>query len=48
VGYLAKGLKAGGVALRPELVTALSIPLVLVVVALGVRKIRKMVAKGAA
>jgi uncharacterized membrane-anchored protein len=48
VSYLAKGLKAGGVALRPELVTALSIPLVLVVVALGVRKIRKMVAKGAA
>ena len=42
VGYLAKGLKAGGVHLDPEITMAASIPVVAVIVALGVRKIRLM------
>lgn len=43
VNYLAKGLKAGGMSLNVELVTGISIPIVIVVVALGVRQVRKMV-----
>ncbi len=43
VAYLVKGLKAGGVSLNAELVTALSIPFVLVLVALGLRKLRQLV-----
>jgi uncharacterized membrane-anchored protein len=43
VGYVAKGLKAGGIGLDAELVTALSIPVVVVAVALGLRKIRAMI-----
>ena len=43
VNYLAKGLKAGGLPMSVELVTGISIPIVIIVVALGVRKIRKMV-----
>ncbi|MEZ5930932.1 MAG: DUF3422 domain-containing protein [Alphaproteobacteria bacterium] len=43
VSYLVKGLKAGGVGLNTELITALSIPVVVVTVALGVRKIRAMI-----
>ena len=45
VGYAAKGLKAGGVALDPDLVMGASIPLVVLLVALGVRRIRKMVTR---
>ena len=47
VNYLAKGLKAGGVSMNVELVTGISIPIVAVIVALGVRKIRKMVTRSA-
>lgn len=43
VSYLVKGLKAGGISMNTELVTALSIPIVLLAVALGVRKIREVV-----
>ena len=43
VGYLAKGIKAGGVHLEPEVVVAASIPVVAGLVALGLRKTRKMV-----
>jgi len=39
VGYAAKGLKAAGMHLNPELVMGVSIPLVAILVALGVRKI---------
>ena len=46
VSYLAKGTKAAGIGINAELVTALSIPIVLVMVALGVRKIRQLVTKG--
>ncbi|MEM8949482.1 MAG: DUF3422 domain-containing protein [Pseudomonadota bacterium] len=45
VNYLAKGAKAGGVSLNVELLTGLSIPIVIIIVALGVRKVRKMVTK---
>lgn len=46
ISYLVKGIKAAGAAMNPELITALSIPLVAIVIALGVRKVRKMVTKG--
>jgi uncharacterized membrane-anchored protein len=46
VSYLAKGTKAAGIGINAELVTAFSIPVVLVMVALGVRKIRQLVTKG--
>ncbi len=41
VGYVAKGAKAAGSDWNPDLVMAISIPVVAVAVALGVRKIRK-------
>lgn len=45
VGYAAKGAKSLGVLpLSPDLVTALAIPVVLVLVALGVRRVRKSIA----
>jgi uncharacterized membrane-anchored protein len=43
VGYAAKGLSSAGVPLNVEAVTALSIPLVAIAVALGVRHVRKLV-----
>jgi uncharacterized membrane-anchored protein len=43
VSYLAKGLEASGMSLNAELVTALSVPVVVLTVALGLRKIRTMV-----
>lgn len=45
VGYLAKGLKAAGLHLDPELIMGVSIPIVAIVVAMGVRKIRKVVTR---
>ena len=48
VGYLAKGLKAGGVHLDPEITMAVSIPVVAIIAALGVRKIRRAVTRNAA
>jgi uncharacterized membrane-anchored protein len=45
VGYAAKGLKAAGVALDPDLIIGISIPVVAILVALGVRKIRKSVTR---
>ncbi len=47
VSYLAKGAKAAGWGLNAEAITALSIPVVIVLVALGVRKVRKMATRGA-
>ena len=47
VGYVAKGAKALGLEANPDLVMAISIPMVAVAVALGVRKIRKAVTKTA-
>lgn len=43
VGYGAKALKAAGVAVNADLVVGLSIPLVAVAVALGVRHVRRIV-----
>lgn len=48
IGYAAKGLKAAGVPLNAALVQGISIPVVIILVALGVRSIRKAVGgKGA-
>jgi uncharacterized membrane-anchored protein len=46
IGYLAKAAKSLGVHLDTDLVTGISIPIVAVLVALGVRHIRKTVMKG--
>ncbi|HSD60783.1 MAG TPA: DUF3422 domain-containing protein [Burkholderiales bacterium] len=43
VGYGAKALKAAGVAINVDLAIGISIPLVAIAVALGVRKMRRMV-----
>jgi uncharacterized membrane-anchored protein len=43
LGYAAKGLKAAGLPVSPDLAMAASIPVVAVLVALGVRKIRRVV-----
>ena len=47
VAYLAKAAKASGVPLDPEIAAGIAIPVVAVVVALGVRRIRRMVSKEA-
>jgi uncharacterized membrane-anchored protein len=41
VGYAAKALKASGVHIDAELVMGISVPIVVVLVALGIRNIRK-------
>lgn len=43
VGYAAKGLKAGNLPIDPDIVVALSIPAIALVVALGIRRVRRMV-----
>ena len=45
IGYLAKGLKASGLAVDIDLTVGVSIPIALVLVALGVRFLRRSVAK---
>ncbi len=45
VGYAAKALKSGGVALNSEIVTGASIPVVAILIALGVRRVRRMVTR---
>lgn len=47
VGYAAKALASVGVPVRPEVAMGVSIPVVAVAIALGVRKIRKSVAQAA-
>ena len=44
VGYAAKGAKAAGLAVNPDLAMAVSIPLVLLLGLLGLRKVRKAIA----
>ena len=44
-GYAAKGLNALGVRLNPDLAMGASIPIVLAVTALGVRRVRRMVVR---
>ncbi len=46
IAYFAKGLAAGGMALKPDVVTAISIPVVALLVALGVRRVRRIVSSG--
>jgi len=43
VGYAAKGLRGAGLDVNPDLAMGISIPVVVVIVALGMRKIRKVV-----
>jgi len=44
VGYAAKGAKAAGLAVNPDLAMAVSIPLVLLLGLLGLRRVRKAIA----
>jgi uncharacterized membrane-anchored protein len=43
IGYLAKGLKAGGARIDPDLIVGLAIPLVAVLLLLGLRRARKKI-----
>ena len=43
IGYLARAVKAGGVAINPDIVTGAAIPIVAVLVGLGVLQIRRAV-----
>jgi len=43
IGYAARGVKAAGVGVNPEMVMGVSIPVVIVAVALGIRRIHRMV-----
>lgn len=45
VGYAAKGLKAGGVALDPDVAMGVSVPVVLLLVWFGIRRIREVLAR---
>ena len=45
IAYLGKGLKSSGVGLNVDLLVAISVPLVVLSVVLGVRRIRKMIAR---
>jgi uncharacterized membrane-anchored protein len=44
VGFVAKGLKSAGFDINPDLAMGISVPIIILLVALGVRKIRQMVA----
>jgi uncharacterized membrane-anchored protein len=48
VGYAAKGAKAAGLHLDPELAMGVSVPIVALLAALGLRGIRRMVTRMAA
>ncbi len=43
IGYLARGVKAAGVALNPDIVMGASIPFVIFAVGMGIRRIHRMV-----
>ena len=45
LGYLAKGARAGGLPVDPDLAAALAIPVVVLLAAFGVRHIRRIVAR---
>jgi uncharacterized membrane-anchored protein len=47
IGYAAKGVKAAGLPVNPELAMGVSIPFVILAVALGIRRIHRMVQSGA-
>ena len=46
VGYAAKGLKAGGMHLEPELIMGLSVPVIAGIAWIGIQRIRRMVDHG--
>ncbi len=43
IGYVAKGFKAAGAAINPDIVAGVAIPIVAVLAALGIRHIRRAV-----
>jgi uncharacterized membrane-anchored protein len=45
IGYLAKGLKAGGVHVDPDLVVGLAIPVVALLLGLGLRRAHRKIAR---
>lgn len=47
VGYLAKGAKAAGLPVNPELLMAISIPVVIVLAGFGIRRIRNAITRKA-
>jgi len=47
IGYIAKATKAAGAAVNPDIVTGVAIPIVAVLAALGVRRIRRVVQRAA-
>ena len=47
IGYLIKGLKSTGVALNPELLTAISIPVVALLAGYGINRIRGAITRKA-
>ena len=48
VGYAAKALKSGGVAIDPDLAMGLAVPVVIALAAIGIRNIRKHLAEDSA
>jgi uncharacterized membrane-anchored protein len=47
IGYLTKGMKTAGVSVNPELVMAVSIPIVMLLGAIGIRRIRDTIMRKA-
>lgn len=47
VGYMAKGLHAGGLPVNAEIVTAIAVPVVAILAWLGVRRVRKVIGREA-
>ena len=47
IGYIAKGIKAAGAAINPDIATGIAIPIVAIIAAFGVRHIRRVVQREA-
>ncbi|MDO9707469.1 DUF3422 family protein [Paracraurococcus lichenis] len=47
IAYLAKGLKVGGWKVEPDAVTGIAVPVVAIAIALGVREVRRIIARRA-
>lgn len=41
ISVIARGLASGGIAIKPDVATAISVPIVALIVAFGVRKLRR-------
>jgi uncharacterized membrane-anchored protein len=46
VGYFAKALASAGLAISPDLLTGLSVPVVLFLVAFGITRVRNWLSRG--